>query len=435
MIEKYKRTKNANIPEDFEGLLIKEEARNRLHIALNNKLKLKNDSLKLKIKIFEEDKQKFEEKINKLKEEYENKINEMNKEIENLNIIKNDLENKEKKYIQKLELKNKENYKLQMKLNNLLKKGFKNNEKDNNQKLSEKKFKKNNSMDFGTKFRIKYSDYDLFQKNTNINNSMLMMHSYSARNLDNIYNKIDYKKLSNIFPEKNNLFNDINKTNKSNTSLIKNKNSIFNIFLEKDKTYKSQSVNGGALSVIRKIRKNFRFIDNAKYNSINDIKLEKEEIKNRENKILLFPRNNNNKMIRTFSAINKNEKNESFYDLFKNPTYNDDILKNTKQVNISSNLAPKKILIKSLINQIPNKNENKFSDINKKKKEFKLINKFRISSINKDGIKSNKEENNKQNIIQKKIFENKIIQREQNISNVTEDKYKGISINYNIPTN
>lgn len=425
MIEKYKRTKNANIPEDFEGLLIKEEARNRLHIALNNKLKLKNDSLKLKIKIFEEDKQKFEEKINKLKEEYENKINEMNKEIENLNIIKNDLENKEKKYIKKLELKYKENYKLQMKLNNLLKKGFKNNEKDNNQKLSEKKFKKNNSMDFGTKFRIKYSDYDLFQKNTNINNSMLMMHPYSARNLDNIYNKIDYKKLSNIFPEKNNLFNDINKTNKSNTSLIKNKNSIFNIFLGKDKTYKSQSVNGGALSVIRKIRKNFRFIDNAKYNSINDIKLEKEEIKNRENKILLFPRNNNNKMIRTFSAINKSEKNESFYDLFKNPTYNDDILKNTKQVNISANL----------INQIPNKNENQFSDINKKKKEFKLINKFRISSINKDGIKSNKEENNKQNIIQKKIFENKIIQREQNISNVTEDKYKGISINYNIPTN
>ena len=425
MIEKYKRTKNANIPEDFEGLLIKEEARNRLHIALNNKLKLKNDSLKLKIKIFEEDKQKFEEKINKLKEEYENKINEMNKEIENLNIIKNDLENKEKKYIKKLELKNKENYKLQMKLNNLLKKGFKNNEKDNNQKLSEKKFKKNNSMDFGAKFRIKYSDYDLFQKNTKINNSMLMMHPYSARNLDNIYNKIDYKKLSNIFPEKNNLFNDINKTNKSNTSLIKNKNSIFNIFLGKDKTYKSQSVNGGALSVIRKIRKNFRFIDNTKYNSINDIQLEKEEIKNRENKILLFPRNNNNKMIRTFSAINKSEKNESFYDLFKNPTYNDDILKNTKQVNISANL----------INQIPNKNENQFSDINKKKKEFKLINKFRISSINKDGINSNKEENNKQNIIQKKIFENKIIQREQNISNVTEDKYKGISINYNIPTN
>ena len=64
-----------------------------------------------------------------------------------------------------------------------------------------------------------------------------------------------------------------------------------------------------------------------------------------------------------------------------------------------------------------------------------MINKFRISSINKDGINSNKEENNKQNIIQKKIFENKIIQREQNISNVTEDKYKGISINYNIPTN
>lgn len=103
-------------------------------------------------------------------------------------------------------------------------------------------------------------------------------------------------------------------------------------------------------------------------------------------------------MIRTFSAINKSEKNESFYDLFKNPTYNDNILKNTKQVNISSNL----------INQIPNKNENHFSDINKKKKEFKLINKFRISSINKDGINSNKEENNKQNIIQKKFLKIKL---------------------------
>lgn len=183
---------------------------------------------------------------------------------------------KRKKYIKKLELKNKENYKLQMKLNNLLKKGFKNNEEDNNQKLLGE-FKKNNSMDFGAKFRIKYSDYDLFQKNTNINNSMLMMHPYSARNLHNIYNKIDYKKLSNIIPEKNSLFNDINKTNKSNTSLIKNKNSIFNIFLGKDKTYKSQSVNGGALSVIRKIRKNFRFIDNTKYNSINDIQLEKKK--------------------------------------------------------------------------------------------------------------------------------------------------------------
>ena len=427
MIEKYKRTKNANIPEDFEGLLIKEEARNRQHIALSNKLKLKNDSLKLKIKIFEEDQRKFEEKINKIKEEYENKIKEMNKEIEHLNIIKNDLERNEKKYLKKLETKQKQIYKLQMKLNNLLKNGLNNNEEGNNiQKLLEKKFKKNNSMDFGVKFRIKYSDFDLFQKNTNTNNSMLMMHPYSARNLDNIYNKNDYKKLSNIFPEKNNLFN-INKADKRNPYLVKNKNSIFNIFLGKDKNYKSQQMNEGALSVIRKIRKNFRFVDNSKSNSINDVNLEKEEINKKENKILLFPRNNNNnnKMKRTFSSINKYDKNESFYDLFKNQTYNDDIIKNTKQVNHSLNL----------INQTPNKNENPFSDVNSRKKEFKMINKFRISSINKDGINSNKEEKGKQNLLQKKIFEDKIIQRDQNISNPTNDKYKGISINYNIPTN
>ena len=87
-MEKHKKTKNANIPEDFESLLIKEEANIRKYISLNNKLKLENNILKEDIKKFEKDKEAFEEKINKIKEEYENKIKEINNEIQNLNIIK-----------------------------------------------------------------------------------------------------------------------------------------------------------------------------------------------------------------------------------------------------------------------------------------------------------------------------------------------------------
>ena len=98
-MEKYKKTKNENICEDFESLLIKEESSIRKYIALNNKLKLENESLKEKIRKFEENNNNFEKKIDKIKEEYENNIKQLKKDIDNLNIIRNELEKNEKKYI------------------------------------------------------------------------------------------------------------------------------------------------------------------------------------------------------------------------------------------------------------------------------------------------------------------------------------------------
>ena len=65
MIEKYQRTKNANIPEDFESLLIKEEKSIRKYIAVNNRLTLENNNLRDQIRLFKEDKQKFKEQMNK----------------------------------------------------------------------------------------------------------------------------------------------------------------------------------------------------------------------------------------------------------------------------------------------------------------------------------------------------------------------------------
>ena len=142
MIEKYQRTKNANIPEDFESLLIKEEKSIRKYIAVNNRLTLENNNLRDQIRLFKEDKQKFKEQINKTKEEYENKIKEMIKEISNLNIIKTELENAEKKYLKKLEIKQKEIYKLKIKLNNLIKISLINKEANKDDKILEKNFKK-----------------------------------------------------------------------------------------------------------------------------------------------------------------------------------------------------------------------------------------------------------------------------------------------------
>ena len=71
----------------------------REYVALINKLKLKNDTLKLKNKILEEN-------INKLKDEYEKKIK--------------DLQNKEEKYIEIIKLKDKDISNLKFKLNNIL---------------------------------------------------------------------------------------------------------------------------------------------------------------------------------------------------------------------------------------------------------------------------------------------------------------------------
>ena len=84
ILKKHKKVKNTNIPEDYEALLIKEEASLRQHIALENKLKLDYEILTEKINTLDTENNILKNKIQEQKERYENKIQELNKEIINI---------------------------------------------------------------------------------------------------------------------------------------------------------------------------------------------------------------------------------------------------------------------------------------------------------------------------------------------------------------
>ena len=280
-------------------------------------------------------------------------------------------------------------------------------------------------MDFGFKFRINNSDFDLLHKNAKVDNSMIQPNS--ARNINSMKNIFDIKKISNTFRERNKFFNIMNYSYKSKNSYIKNENSIFNSFVVNNKNYNNQSVNDTS-SGIRKIKNKFKLVDNNQSNMFNVTQYEKGENvikKIKKNKILLLQRNdNNNKIKRNFSAVNKKDKNERYFVLFKKSNDND--IPNSQENNDNINL----------MNLTPIKNS--MPNINDKKKVFKKINKFRLSSINKDENKNDlsfKKEDKKNQIFPKKILDDKNIQREKNTGNIMIDKYKGISINYNIPTN
>ncbi len=421
IIEKHKKTKNANIPEDFESLLIKEEATIRKHISLVNKLRLENATLKEDIKTLKKDKKDFDDKINKIKEEYENKIKEMNNKIEKLNIIKNEIEKSEKKYKKKFELNQDEINNLKIKLNNFLMKDLKNNGINKSiPTIIDKKFKKSNSMKLNVKYRINNSERESLQKNSKLNNSNI--HPNSSRNIYKINYIMQLNKISKGFPEPNNIFNYINKGSKTNSNLVNNKNNIFNGLIEYNQ---KQIINDSDTSIFKKIKQNFNFLNNSKNLSINDIKSEKGgivKLKNiKENKILLLPRNNNNIIKRTFSSINKMDENDNYEEFIKKNNNKKNYLINEQQDFHKINL----------IYQTPKKfsNKNTNSNINDGKNEFKKINKFRISSINKDTL--NKEEMSfKIDMKQKQFLPNKIIDN-KNMSNTKIDLYTNNSINNN----
>ena len=421
IIEKHKKTKNANIPEDFESLLIKEEATIRKHISLVNKLRLENATLKEDIKTLKKDKKDFDDKINKIKEEYENKIKEMNNKIEKLNIIKNEIEKSEKKYKKKFELNQDEINNLKIKLNNFLMKDLKNNGINKSiPTIIDKKFKKSNSMKLNVKYRINNSERESLQKNSKLNNSNI--HPNSSRNIYKINYIMQLNKISKGFPEPNNIFNYINKGSKTNSNLVNNKNNIFNGLIEYNQ---KQIINDSDTSIFKKIKQNFNFLNNSKNLSINDIKSEKGgivKLKNiKENKILLLPRNNNNIIKRTFSSINKMDENDNYEEFIKKNNNKKNYLINEQQDFHKINL----------IYQTPKKfsNKNTNSNINDGKNEFKKINKFRISSINKDTL--NKEEMSfKIDMKQKQFLPNKIIDN-KNMSNTKIDLYTNNSINKN----
>ena len=332
MIEKFKKTKNENACEDFESLCIKEESTLRKYIALNNRLKLENESLKGKIKIFEENSNNIDKKVDKIKEEYENKINKLKNDIDNLNNIINELEKKEKKYMEKLEIREKEIYKLLIKLNNLQRNELSNNEKHQDiQILLEQKLKKNNPTNYVKKIKIIKSNFDLLHKDIKANNTMIYPHS--TRNFNKTNYILDFKQIFNIFPDKNNIFNSIDIVSKNNINLINNKNSIFNRFFGKNKNNKSESINEDVFSVSRKIRKKFKFIDNLKHNSCSNIKIDDEKFKNKKNKILLMPSNNDNNYNNaknTYSDIKLNDKKNINFNFNKKQNYDKNLEQDIK---------------------------------------------------------------------------------------------------------
>ena len=410
IMEKHKKTKNANISEDFESLLIREEAVIRSHIALSNKIKLENDTYKVKIDTYEEEQKKFDEKIKKIKEEYENKINDLNKEIENLNKIKNELEKNAKINMEKLELKEKEINNLKFEINNLMKTEIKSN-KDIKKidALKEKLLIKNNSSNIGIKFKINNSDLEPINKYTNA-------HPNSARHIYKFSYISQIGKLSRVFIERNKLFNSIEQIPKTNPSLIKKENSIFSGFNN------SYYINGSDISRIKRIKQNFSFIDASRNNSKNNVKTEDDENlnikKTKGNKNLLLPRNGINKLTKNFYSINKKDKGDNYEEYIKK-------INNKKNILINAQQEKKKLF---LINQPTKKifNENSISNINSHKKEYKQINKFRISSVNKDSVNkgeiSLKMEERKKNFIPNKVLEDK------SINNTNNDIYTSNSI-------
>ena len=118
-VQKKENNKNEDISEDYESLLIKEEAAIRQHIALENKLKLEYEIMSEKINSLEMENELLKIKVKKLIKTYENKIEEINKEITNLTNMKNDIQKNERKLRKKLDLKEKEIFQLQLKLNSI----------------------------------------------------------------------------------------------------------------------------------------------------------------------------------------------------------------------------------------------------------------------------------------------------------------------------
>ena len=102
----------------------------------------------------------------------------------------------------------------------------------------------------------------------------------------------------------------------------------------------------------------------------------------------------------TYSDINQKDKNQIYFDFNKMHTYD----KNLEQ------------------------------DINSGKKDTKIINKFRISHINKEENHLEKEDE-KKIVLTNKFLENKIINEEQDDFNFKNQKSKRITINYDLSTN
>ena len=266
---KNEKDKNENISEDYESLLIKEEAAIRQHIALENKLKLEYEIMSEKINSLEMENELLKVKIKKQIKAYENKIEEINKEIANLTNMKNDIQKNERKLRKKLDLKEKEIFQLQLKLNSI------NNNINNinnviySQSSNMNKVNSNsnlNSSFYGRDDCLK--DYKKIQNNEIKSNN----NSIDKININNSNNEI----ISNKGRNKNSSSIDFNSGNHiyKNNSMSK-MNNISNILFEKDTFLNEKNVDYDIMNSTDKRNKNIvngltQYTKNCKNHYIND---------------------------------------------------------------------------------------------------------------------------------------------------------------------
>ena len=353
---KNEKDKNENISEDYESLLIKEEAAIRQHIALENKLKLEYEIMSEKINSLEMENELLKVKIKKQIKAYENKIEEINKEIANLTNMKNDIQKNERKLRKKLDLKEKEIFQLQLKLNSI-NNNINNVIYSNSSNMNKVNSNSNlNSSFYGRDDCLK--DYKKIQNNEinsnnnsidkiNINNSNNEIISNKGRNKNfssidsnsgnHIYKNNSMSKInniSNILFEKDAFLNENNVDYDLMNSTDKRNKNIVNGLTQYNKNYKNHYINDENISTIKKIKEhpnnNININNNDKYkinlNNTNDNnnKYDNDNIimgnsnygnninnsidstykKLNNKKLLLITQNKINKIKRTHSAIN-----------------------------------------------------------------------------------------------------------------------------------
>lgn len=388
------------------------------------------------------------------KNDYENKIKEKDIEITNLNNKNSEIHKNERKLRKKLDLKEKEIFQLQSRLNSLNNKNSKNDDSSNKVKIAKninsnssfygkedplKDYKRisnnnenisnnHNSIDDEIKNKINYdnSNFEILTKKNKTGNKIALIHPNSVHRLNkcNSISKINFKK--DIFSEKNSIFNEMNEKlnnnikpnnnqyiNAGNLSTIKkNKNYNTNNNKSNINEYKSNTLNYSSNNI--KENKNENIIIENIYNmnninvnnSIDTIQIDQKGnnyVKINDNKLLLIAQNKPSKLKRTFSALNNQEKNNNMQPHTFHPK---------EKLKLKRDITPDKL---SNYNQNINNSILKIND-NSTSRKFYLIkrtpkkNGYKNSMPNIKGLNiyktNNREINNKFQFLANKIGNN-----------------------------
>ena len=309
-----------------------------------------------------------------------------------------------------MDLKEKEIFQLQSKLNSLLNNKNNKNEDSNRIKIAKninsngsfygkddplKDYKKisnnenisnnHNSIDDEVKNKINYdnTNIEILTKKNKTGNKIALIHQNSIHKLNkcNSLSKINYKK--DMFSEKdeinmnlnnnnNELHNNNQYINDGNLSTIKKmKNNSTNNNKINSNEYKSNTLNHSSHNIKDNNNENI-IIENINNmnninNSINSITIEQKGnnyVKINDNKLLLIAQNKPSKSKRTFSALNNHDKNNK-----NNNIYQEHIIHPKEKLKLKRDTTPDKL---SNINQNINNSLLKIND-NPTNRKFYLI--------------------------------------------------------------